>query len=490
MKARTAEFDARARQELDDSRARGILEFLGLFAPHSAAEALDSFQDPEAALQLGRAIRAEVVGRLPELLEQFERNATARGAVVLWARDASEANRLVAELARERGVKYVTKGKSMVSEEIGLNDALGEQNIDAFETDLGEFIIQLADRPPFHLVGPAINFTAEEVCDLFLEKKVMERSTAVPAELGAAARLYLRDKFHHLKMGITGVNMAIAETGTILNVENEGNIRFCKSSPETQVSIMTLEKVVPTLNDAMHLVRLLCRFCTRQKITSYLTLDSGPRKSDEIDGPKEFFIIIVDNGRSAFYQDLGDREVLRCIRCGACMCNCPVYLRVGGYPYGFAYPGPLGQALNPLLLGREETSDLFHACTLCGACRVICPGGVDHPSLLLSYRARQAEARSPTAGGKLSRVKSFFMGLLAWAAARAWRWMMGVRAARFLIDRFARDGKLSRLGGLLPGWFEKRDLPALARPTFRERMRGRASSQESAEPEDENGAKR
>jgi L-lactate dehydrogenase complex protein LldF len=360
-----------------------------------------------------------------------------------------------------------------VTEELGLNDVLIQNGIEVFESDLGEFIAQQLGRPPFHIVGPALNVPVEEICDIFMKKAGMEEPTLDPVELGAAARKFLRDKFHHLGMGITGVNLAVAETGTIINVENEGNIRLTKSSPRTQVSVMTLEKVVPTMNDALHVLRLLCRNCTGQKLSAYVSMDSGPKKDDEIDGPEELFIIIVDNGRSDFYGDLKTREALRCIRCGACLTSCPIYTKVGGYSYGWAYSGPMGQVLNPLLLGLDKTQDLYRACTMCGECKTICPSGIDHPSMFLTYRAMDV-ARDQTHRGKARPLKeSASVGLFTWATRRASRWNIGARIIRPLFNRRARKGIVSRFAGAFEGWFKSRDLPALPQKTFHERMQER-----------------
>jgi len=473
MKIKTEQFVETAKKELGNMRTRAILDALASAVGQVRLSAMGTFPDPPAALELGRAIRAEVITRLPELLEEFEEKATANGATVFWARDAKEANEFVLKLAKERDIQYVTKGKSMVTEETGLNDVLIKNGIEVFEADLGEFIAQQLNRPPFHIVGPAINIPVEDICELFMKKAGMKEPTLDPVKLGSAARLFLRDKFHHLEMGITGVNMAIAETGTILNVENEGNIRLTKSSPRTQVSLMTLEKVVPTMCDAMHLVRLLCRNCTGQKISAYVSMDTGPKKDDEIDGPEELFIVIVDNGRSDFYDDVESRESLRCIRCGACMYGCPVYMKVGGYPYGWAYSGPMGQVLNPLLLGQDRTQDLYRACTLCGECKNICPGGIDHPKMFLSYRARDVEGNERFKGERRPWTESSLFGLLTWATTSAWRWNLGVKAARPFINRYARDGAISEMKESLEGWFRSRDLPAMPEKTFHERMKGK-----------------
>jgi L-lactate dehydrogenase complex protein LldF len=492
MKVKTDKFVEGARKELKNTHTRGLLSVMTTVISAIRQNAMSTFSDPEAATEFSRAIRAEAVARLPELLEEFEKNATAHGAKVFWAADAGEANEFILKIAKERGIKYVTKGKSMVTEETGLNEVLTENGIEVFEADLGEFIAQQLERPPFHIVGPAINIPVEEICDIFMEKAEMKEPTHDPVELGAAARRFLRDKFHHLGMGITGVNVAVAETGTIINVENEGNIRFCKSSPKTQVSVMTLEKVVPTMNDAVHIVRMLCRNCTGQKISSYVSMDTGPRLEGEIDGPEELFIVIVDNGRSDFYGDPQSREALRCIRCGGCMYNCPVYTKIGGYPYGWAYSGPMGQVLNPLLLGLDKTQDLYRACTLCGECKAICPAGIDHPSMFLSYRARDVERDIEHGARPRPVTESAFTALFTWAAKKAARWNLGTKSVRPLFNSGAEDGMVKRFFGALKGWFSIRDLPIISEETFRERMMDRDEDENDKDatgelPPDENG---
>lgn len=450
--------------------------FLGLLPPVFAAmraSALATFPDPAAATAYSASIREEVVASLPELLEEFEKNAVARGAKVFWARDARQANEFILDLARKKGITYTTKGKSMVSEEMGLNDYLKNNGIEPFETDLGEFIAQQLNRPPFHLVGPAINVPPEEICELFIEKADMQEPTHDPVQLGYAARRYLRDKFHNLDMSITGINMAVAETGTIINVENEGNIRLNKSTPKTQVSIMSLEKVVPTMRDAMHLLRMLCRNCTGQKISAYVSFDSGPKKADEIDGPDELYIVIIDNGRSRIYQDLKTRQSLRCIRCGACMNNCPVYSTIGGYPYGWAYTGPMGQVLTPLMLGFDKTQDLYRACTLCGSCKSVCPGGIDHPGMFLYYRSKDVEGDQKFKAKKRDWKEERFFDLWSFGTTRSWAWKLGSKLVRPFLNIHAHHGIVSKIigGYAFEGWFRNRDLPAFPEKTFHERWK-------------------
>jgi L-lactate dehydrogenase complex protein LldF len=471
MEIKTERFLKVAREGLQNAHAHAFLKLRANFVRMRRETALSTFPDAGAAQAYGAIIREEAIARLPELLEEFEKNALANGARVFWARDAKEANEYIVNLAKERGIEYVTKGKSMVTEEIGLNEALEKNGVKAWETDLGEFIIQLLHLPPFHIVGPAINVPVEEVRDLFMKEINLKEPTLDPARLGYAARIFLRDKFHRVRMGITGVNIGVAETGTIINVENEGNIRFSKSSPRTQISVMSLEKVVSTLEDALHLIRLLCRNCTGQKLSCYVSMDSSPKKGDEIDGPEELFIVIVDNGRSKVYQDKIAREAMRCIRCGACLSSCPVYRQIGGYAYGWAYSGPMGQVLNPLLLGLERTQDLYRATTLCGACKGVCPAGIDHPSLFLHYRAKDVSGEITFQAKKRPGMERSFFRLWTWAVTRSWLWNWGVRMIRSFVNKEAHQGVLSKVNGFFEGWFRRRDLPVMAEKTFHDRWR-------------------
>ena len=471
MEIKTEKFTELAKKELKEAHTQAFLKLMPPVLMMKREIGLSTFPDIPAAMAYGAAIRAESIARLPELLEEFEKNALANGAKVFWARDDREANAFIKNLAVERGVKYVTKGKSMVTEEIALNEVLSESGIEPWEADLGEFIAQQLHRPPFHIVGPAINVPVEEIRDIFMEKANMKEPTLDPVQLGYAARLFLRDKFHHLEMGITGVNLAVAETGTIINVENEGNIRFTKSSPRIQVSVMSLEKVVPSMKDVLYLIRLLSRNSTGQRLPAYVSMDSGPKKKDEIDGPDELFIVIVDNGRSLIYQDPKARDALRCIRCAACLNICPVYRQVGGYAYGWAYSGPMGQVLNPLLLGLARTQDLYRATTLCGACKSVCPVGIDHPSMFLYYRSNDVLGDPDLRGKKRPWAERQFFKMWSRAASRPWLWDLGIRMARPFINREARDGVIRKGQGPFEGWFRNRDLPALAGVPFRQRWK-------------------
>ena len=461
-------FRATYRRELKNERSQTFLSLLSFGGPLMRKLGMASFPDPDAAQAYAHAIRAQAVERMPELLQEFEKNATARGAKVIWAADAAEANAAILEIAKQRGIEYITKGKSKITEEMGLNEYFSAHGVEVLETDLGEVITQMLSLPPFHSVGASLNIPAEDISDIFLKKGIIKEPTTDPVELGKAARRHLREKFRHVNMGIVGVNMAVAATGTIINVENEGNIRMIKSSPKTLVAVMSIEKVVPGMEDALHMVRMLCRNCTGQKLSSYVSMDTGPKHADELDGPEELFIVILDNGRSAIYADPKIRQILRCIRCGACLNCCPVYGKIGGYPYGYPYCGPMGQILTPQMLGLESTSDLYRACTLCGTCKEICPAGIDQPSLLLEYRARELELRRKGKKALLPTIEHVLAWLVALGMSSGPLWRLGVKCARPLLNSQARDGYISGIPIGPRGWFLCRDLPAMPRKAFNE----------------------
>lgn len=471
MKVKTEQFLQTARAELKNETTRKFLEVFPQTLGGLRNRAFSLLPNPREILDHSAAIRAEVIDRLPDLLETFEKNAQANGARVFWAGDADQANDYIIGLARDRGVPYISKGKSMVTEEMGLNQALEKAGIDVWETDLGEFITQLLGLPPFHIIGPAINVPVEQIRDVFMEKAGMTEPTTDPVELGQAARRFLREKFHHLRMGVTGVNIAVAETGTIFNVENEGNIRYCKSSPQIQVSIMTLEKVAPTMADATFLLWSLCLSSTGQGLGSYVTMDSGPRKPGELDGPEELHIIILDNGRSDLYQDPVVREALRCMRCGACLNFCPVYGQIGGYPYGWAYSGPMGQILNPLLLGLDITPDLYRACTLCQKCKTVCPAGINHTDLMRYYRMKDAAGDREMKGRGAPLPDKALHRLYALTADNPGLWTVLSRWLNLSANIFEKDGKIDHLPGTAKGWSSLRDLPPFPAKTFHRRWK-------------------
>ena len=430
-------------------------------------------------------IKAHTLDHLDYYLEMLHDNVTKSGGQVHYATDAAQANDIVANLARSRQVQVVIKSKSMVSEELELNPVLESLGIDVYETDLGEYIIQLAGETPSHLIAPALHKTKEDVARLFTDKLGLPHLDDID-DLARAARQVLRDKFLTADLGVSGANFLIAETGTLVLVTNEGNGRFCTSAPRIHIGITGMEKVIPSLQDLAVFLRLLPRSATGQRITSYVSLVSGPRRDDDEDGPEEFHLVLVDNGRSKLLADPELREALYCIRCGACLNTCPVYQKVGGHAYGWVYPGPIGAIVTPALTGLKQAKDLPHASSLCGACRDACPVKINIPRMLLYLRHKLAE--SPDTEEKSVRG---FDSLLARGYARL---MSGPRLLNFAhrVGRtlqkplesipFLPFSKVSRMIGkvpipLLSQWTRARDLPPLPPRTFHEIWR-RELSQE------------
>ncbi|MCF8178892.1 MAG: iron-sulfur cluster-binding protein [Sulfuritalea sp.] len=368
---------------------RGAMDFL-------MAKRAAQFPDAEAfeALRVqGEQIRQHALSRLPELLEQLETNLTRNGIHVHWAQTPEEACRLIIDLATRAGGHLVVKGKSMVSEEIELNHALETAGISALESDMGEYIVQLAGEKPSHIIMPAIHKTKEEIAHLFADKVPGVDYTDSVDELIQIGRRVLRNKFRDTRVGLSGVNIAVAETGTLCLVENEGNGRMCTTVPDMHIAVTGIEKVVAKLEHVPPLMTLLTRSATGQAITTYFNWISSPRREGEMDGPKEVHLVLLDNGRSDAYSDDRLRATLQCIRCGACMNHCPVYARIGGHAYGTTYPGPIGKIVSPHMLGLDATADLVTASSLCGACGDVCPVKIPIPDVLLQLR-QQSQGRS------------------------------------------------------------------------------------------------
>ncbi|CCG09147.1 lactate utilization protein B [Pararhodospirillum photometricum] len=347
----------------------------------AAAQALPEF---EALRDRARDLKTHVLDTLPTLLEAFEAQMTANGGTVHWCRDATEARAVVLDLCRAAGARTVTKSKSMISEEIALNDHLEAHGITPVETDLGEYIIQLRHEPPSHILAPAIHLRKEHVAEAFRAAHTdldPERPLVEPRQILDEARALLRDAFLKADVGITGANMLVAETGTVVLVTNEGNADLTRLLPATQIVLASLEKVVPTLEDAALILRVLARSATGQEMSTYTSFISGPRRDAEQDGPSALHVVLIDNGRSALLGS-SSREILRCIRCAACMNHCPVYGAVGGHAYGWVYPGPMGSVLTPALIGLDKAQALPEASTLCGRCQSVCPVRIPLPTLL------------------------------------------------------------------------------------------------------------
>lgn len=412
------DFKARSRAVLDDPaqrrKFRGAMDFL-------QAKRRAQFPDAEelAGLrELGAAIRRNSLAKLPELLERLERQLTARGVQVHWAEDAAQANAIALDIARRAGARSVIKGKSMVSEEVGFNHALEAAGIEAIESDMGEYIVQLAGEAPSHIIMPAIHKTRQQIAALFAKELPGVEYTEDVDALIQIGRRVLRRKFAEAGVGLSGVNFAVAETGTLCLVENEGNGRLCTTVPRVHIAITGIEKVVEKLEHVPPLYSLLTRSATGQPVTTYLNLISGPRRAGELDGPEEVHLILLDNGRSQAFADAQLRATLQCIRCGACMNHCPVYARVGGHAYGTTYPGPIGAIISPHLLGLASTYPLAFASTLCGACVEVCPVQIPITELLVRLR-NEAQARPGSAAATL-RGSGAARTALAGAIWRAW----------------------------------------------------------------------
>ncbi|ANF56154.1 LutB/LldF family L-lactate oxidation iron-sulfur protein [Halotalea alkalilenta] len=348
----------------------------------------------EPLRELGNHVRARALSKLPELLERLEARLTANGVQVHWAETVEEANAVVLDIARRRRARAVIKGKSMVSEEMEMNEALEAEGIESLESDMGEYIIQLDHEKPTHIIMPAIHKNARQVAKLF-EQHLGEPYTEDVDELIQTGRRVLRKKFLDADIGVSGVNFAIAETGTLLLVENEGNGRMSTTVPPVHIAVTGIEKVVENLRDVVPLLSLLTRSALGQPITTYVNMISGPRKIDERDGPEEVHLVLLDNGRSQAFMDAELRQTLNCIRCGACMNHCPVYTRIGGRAYGTVYPGPIGAIISPHLIGLENAPDHPSASSLCGACGEVCPVKIPIPDIL--RRLREENVKPPDA---------------------------------------------------------------------------------------------
>ena len=427
------------------------------------AAKLDEF---EALRDSAKAIKDHTLSNLDLYLEAYERKVTEAGGHVHFAVDAKEAVDTVLAICARLGARTVTKGKSMISEEIGLNDALDAAGIQPVETDLGEYIIQLRGEHPSHIIAPAVHVTKEQVEADFRRAHTHldpDRNLDEPTALLAEARGELRQKFLSADVGITGANFLIAETGTSIIVTNEGNGDLTQTLPRAHIVIASIEKVVPTLEDVSQILRVLARSATGQEMSVYTTFSTGPRRHDDPDGPGEYHVVILDNGRSAM---LGTefQDMLRCIRCGACMNHCPVYHAVGGHAYGWVYPGPMGAVLSPSLLGVDQAGHLPNASTFCGRCESVCPVRIPLPKMMRHWREKEFErALSPA---------TFRTGLGIWAAfaRRPWLYRLATRVTMGFLGWAGRGRGRFKALPLASGWTNHRDLPAPQGSTFQARF--------------------
>jgi L-lactate dehydrogenase complex protein LldF len=463
MQVQSMHFKARVGQKLADQRLQANLKILSQRWTVGRANAITELDDFEATRDEAVERRNRALANLDVWLERFEQEASARGATVLWAETPEQASKLVVEIARRHGVRKVTKSKSMVSEEMALNRHLEAAGVKVVETDLGEYILQINDNePPSHIVAPVVHKSKDEVSDLFAKVHQRPRLTDIP-QMTREAREFLRPHFLSSDMGVSGGNFLVAETGSVAVFTNEGNEGMCTVlPPKVHVAVTGIEKVLPTLEDLATVARLLPRSATGQSISNYFSILTGPRAAGEQDGPEHMYFVLVDGGRSGL---LGGefQEMLRCIRCGACMNHCPVYQKIGGHAYGWVYPGPMGSVLTPSYVGVEKALDLPQAATLCGECHVVCPMKIPLPDLLRKLRERQFD--------RGLRPWTERLGLKAWAfvAKRPALYRPLARMGAWVLGRLGgEDGRVRSLP-LAGGWTASRDMPTPRGPTFKQR---------------------
>jgi L-lactate dehydrogenase complex protein LldF len=472
-------FPTAARRALGDTQLRGNIGRATTTIRGKRAAVVGEVPDWEELREAGRTLKASTMARLPELLAQLEERVTAQGGTVHWARDAAEANAIVTRLVQATGASEVVKVKSMATQEIGLNEALEAAGIDAWETDLAELIVQLGHDLPSHILVPAIHRNRSEIREIFrrempgLGTELPPDLTDEPRELAMTARRHLRRTFLRAQVAVSGANFAVAETGTLSVVESEGNGRMCLTLPRTLITVMGIEKLVPTWQDLEVFLQLLPRSSTGERMNPYTSMWTGVHEGD---GPQEFHLVLLDNGRTAVLADEVGREALHCIRCSACLNVCPVYERTGGHAYGSVYPGPIGAILSPMLTGMtgDAVNDsLPYASSLCGACYDVCPVKIDIPSILVELRAQHVEAAAQA--HRLPTPEAVAMKAAAVAMTSPWRWRLAQRSSRLgrLLARGSRTGapEQRRIRSLPPpfsAWTGTRDLPEPPAETFAE----------------------
>lgn len=483
-------FPKYAKEELKNKQLRANLRFVTHAIRNKRARVTAEVPDWQDLRNTGESVKNYVLANLPELLEQFERNFTAAGGHVHWARNASEANQIALDLIREQGVDEIIKIKSMATAETGLNEFLEENGINAIETDLAEEIVQLGHDRPSHILVPAIHRNRREIRDIFLREieGINPDITDEPAELAEASRNRLRNKFLNTTVAVSGTNFGIAETGTLTIVESEGNGRMCLTLPDTLITFMGIEKILPTFQDYEAFLQLLPRSSTGERMNPYTSMWTGVTPGD---GPQNMHVILIDNGRTAVLSDELGRQALRCIRCSACMNVCPVYERAGGHAYGSTYPGPIGAILSPQLSGIEaaHNNSLPYASSLCGACYEVCPVKINFPEVLVHLRAKDVESKhavrefegnkkapfSQMDGMMLGAKKLFTSGKMLSVAER------GLPMSRLISGR---KHKITAVPGIVGGWTAYRDIPEPPKESFRnwwKKEKGKAPARDNAE---------
>jgi len=463
MRHRSAAFVANAHAALNDAELQPVLNAVALFLPAMRTGALAQTPDFEAMRDYAVRMKDHTLEHLDSYLADFEARVRARGGHVHHAVTAADLNRIVTGICAAAGARRVIKGKSMVGEETALNDALEAAGLEVVETDLGEYIIQLDHETPSHIIVPAIHKNRDQIARLFHDKIPNTPYTEVVEELNAIARKVLREKFFAGEVGVSGVNFAVAETGTLCLVENEGNGRMCTTAPPVLIAVMGLEKVVERLEDVPPLLRLLTGSATGQLITTYFNMITSPRKPDEKDGPKEVHLVLLDNGRTEIWADPERRQTLKCIRCGTCLNHCPVYTRLGGHAYGYVYPGPIGSILTPQLEGLENAGAMATASTFCGACEEVCPVKIPIVDILRRLRTEsynQADSSNAVKGHgyKVNAMEN--LTWKGWAFSNTTPWVNALNAK--LLGLLG--PQLSRLPepDIVKKWTQSRALPPFA----------------------------
>lgn len=457
-----ASFDERVEKGIDNLFMRQAVSSAQERLKLAKAKAEEELGDWQEWRTLAEEIRSHTLDNLDYYLEQLSDNVSKNGGYVYFAQTAEEANEYIKEIAMKQQAKKIIKSKSMVTEEIGMNQALESIGCEVIESDLGEYILQIDDHdPPSHIVAPALHKNKEQIRETFKEKKGYSKS-ANPQELTLFAREQLRKEFLQADIGITGCNFAVAESGSITLVTNEGNARLATTIPKTQITVMGMERIVPTWEELDILVSMLCRSAVGQKLTSYVTGLTSTKEAGDVDGPEEFHLVIVDNGRSNI---LGTefQAALHCIRCAACINVCPIYRHVGGHSYGSIYPGPIGAVLTPLLEGYDDHEELPYASSLCAACTDACPVKIPLHELLIKHRRVIAEQEKRTPLSESLAMKGF--GLVA---SQPSLFKMGTKGAPYVLSPLTKDGSIKKGPGPLKGWTDIRDLPAAKKERFRD----------------------
>ena len=472
MAERHLRFVADSHDAIGNAPLRGLLGNVTTRFGERRAAAAEAVPDWEALRERARHIKAETLARLDHYAVEFERQVVARGGKVHWAATAEEARRHVARIAEARGATKLVKSKSMVSEEVHLNDFMAGAGVTPIETDLGEYIIQLAGEKPSHIIAPALHKSRGDVAKLFEQQLGMPYTEDVE-QLTLEARRRLREEFCAAGLGVSGANFAVAETGTIVIVENEGNARLSTSVPRAHVALVGIERIIPRATDLAVFLTLLPRSATGQPMSSYVSFITGPRRRDEIDGPDEVHVVLIDNGRTKMLADAAMREALQCIRCGACLNVCPVYRTIGGHAYGPVYAGPIGALVSPYLDPGSSPPDLPFVSSLCGACASVCPVKIDIPAVLVHLRGKTMDGSLKVE--PLPERRQWRFGLRLWATAMSTT--IGYRLAFGLLRRglkpFTHNGRIERLPGPFAGWTAVRDFPVPAERSFREMWKDR-----------------